>query len=259
MATNDFLTFCPNDSGTNLPTQSVYSASTTRTSGNQPGIASSQINNKAIRQANVISSQFAQAVSDLTGNDMLDDGDLTAILASIKEAISSGVPIGTIISAGFATAPAGYLFCDGSVVSRTTYANLFAAIGVGFGNPSGTTFNLPDLRGRFLRGQDDSAGRDPDASSRTAMNTGGNTGDAVGSIQGSVYTSHIHTDSGHTHTTVTTNFNPAGGGGSFSALTNNPAGAADPVIISNGHASIVASGGNETRPINAYVNYFIKF
>lgn len=64
-------------------------------------------------------------------------------------------PIGTIKMYGGATAPNGYLLCDGSAVSTTTYANLFAVIGYSFGG-SGTTFNLPgfhDATGRFPRAQ----------------------------------------------------------------------------------------------------------
>ncbi len=59
------------------------------------------------------------------------------------------VPAGVIIGHGAASAPSGYLVCDGSAVSRTTYAALFAVIGTVFGAGDGsTTFNLPDLRGR---------------------------------------------------------------------------------------------------------------
>ena len=54
---------------------------------------------------------------------------------------------------GAATAPTGWLLCDGSAVSRTTYADLFAVIGTRFGAGNGsTTFNLPDLRDRFVVG-----------------------------------------------------------------------------------------------------------
>ena len=57
--------------------------------------------------------------------------------------------IGTIIQWGSDTLPNGWLLCDGSAISRTTYADLFAVIGTSFGEGDGsTTFNLPDLRGR---------------------------------------------------------------------------------------------------------------
>jgi phage-related tail fiber protein len=63
-----------------------------------------------------------------------------------------GVPAGTIINVAMSSAPAGYLKANGDAVSRTGYAALFAAIGTTFGVGDGsTTFNLPDLRGRFTR------------------------------------------------------------------------------------------------------------
>ena len=62
-------------------------------------------------------------------------------------------PVGTINAYGGATAPDGWLLCQGQAVSRTDYANLFAVIGTSFGSGDGsTTFNIPDLRGEFLRG-----------------------------------------------------------------------------------------------------------
>lgn len=77
-------------------------------------------------------------------------------------------PVGSVIAFAGATAPAGYIVCDGSAVSRTTYAALFAAIGNTWGTGDGsTTFNLPDFRGQFLRGQG-STTTDIDSTTRTA-------------------------------------------------------------------------------------------
>lgn len=70
----------------------------------------------------------------------------------LKKSIVYGVPIGTIILHAATTAPAGTLVCDGSAISRTTYADLFAAIGTTYGAGDGsTTFNLPDVRDEFPR------------------------------------------------------------------------------------------------------------
>lgn len=77
---------------------------------------------------------------------------------------SNGVIPGTVIPyAGYQNpVPAGYLYCDGSAISRTTYARLFAAIDIIYGPGNGTTtFNLPDLRGEFIRGFDHGRGVDP--------------------------------------------------------------------------------------------------
>ena len=82
--------------------------------------------------------------------------------------------------------PEGWMLCDGSAISRTDYANLYSAIGVCWGTGDGaTTFNLPDLRGMFLRGVSGESGNDPDADSRVLLtDNGGNTGNNVGSYQG---------------------------------------------------------------------------
>lgn len=67
---------------------------------------------------------------------------------------SESTPAGIIQQFGGTSAPTGYLICDGSAVSRTTYSSLFAAIGTTYGPGNGsTTFNLPDLRGRVAVGK----------------------------------------------------------------------------------------------------------
>ena len=73
-----------------------------------------------------------------------------------SNSISSGTnPTGTILAFAGNTIPNGYLLCDGSEISRIIYSNLFAVIGELYGSGDGsTTFNLPDLIGRFLEGGD---------------------------------------------------------------------------------------------------------
>lgn len=81
------------------------------------------------------------------------------------------VPIGTILDFAAATAPSGYLVCDGSAVSRTTYSALFAVIGTTWGSGDGsTTFNIPDFRGRTSIGS--GTGTAPDATAH-ALGSGG--------------------------------------------------------------------------------------
>ena len=80
------------------------------------------------------------------------------------------------------------LQCDGSAISRTVYAKLFSLLGTTYGAGDGsTTFNLPDMRGLFLRGFDTGAGIDPDAGTRGAT---------VGSYQESTIAYHTHTQTG---------------------------------------------------------------
>jgi microcystin-dependent protein len=80
--------------------------------------------------------------------DMSDSGNNKKVVAS-----EFLMPAGIILPFGGTSAPNGFLLCDGLAVSRSTYANLFAAISTRFGQGDGsTTFNLPDMRGQFLRG-----------------------------------------------------------------------------------------------------------
>lgn len=67
----------------------------------------------------------------------------------IKDTINTNTPVGSISLFAGATAPTGWLICDGSAVSRTTYANLFSVIGTTYGTGDGsTTFNIPNLKGK---------------------------------------------------------------------------------------------------------------
>ena len=103
------------------------------------------------------------------------------------------VPSGSIIAFGGAAAPdAGWLLCDGSNVSRTTYARLFAAISTAYGTgDGGTTFGLPDLRDRVLLGK------------------GSNNG-TVGTETGSTAASSVITNATNTTGTATTGSTTAG-------------------------------------------------
>ena len=80
---------------------------------------------------------------------------------NIAAKIDQAAPAGSVAYIAGSAAPAGWLKANGAAVSRTTYAPLFAAIGTRYGAGNGTsTFNLPDLRGEFVRGWDDSRGVD---------------------------------------------------------------------------------------------------
>ena len=73
----------------------------------------------------------------------------------IKNTINTNTPVGVITAYAGDTPPNGWLLCDGSAVSRTTYANLFSVLGTKCGAGDGsTTFNLPNIKGRSLVGVD---------------------------------------------------------------------------------------------------------
>lgn len=131
------------------------------------------------------------------------------------------VPSGAVFYFAATTAPAGYLVCNGSTISRTTYAALFAVIGTTFGAGDGaTTFRLPDLRGEFIRGWD--AGR------------GADSGRSFGSFQADEFKSHTHQQKrdDNSGAQATSGGNPDG---AYGSLDIGPTGAA---------------GGSETRPRN---------
>lgn len=169
-------------------------------------------------------------------------------------------PPGTLIAFAGATCPTGRLLANGAAVSRTTYAKLYTAVGTvwGYGDNS-TTFNLPDLRGRFLRGRDGGVARDPDRTARVACATGGATGDAVGSCQNDVMQGHIHGELAGSGT---------GGSNFLSATTNvnNSPGSNFGNTTSPQTDSVGCSGAScgtprtsiETRPVNVSVNYCVK-
>lgn len=120
---------------------------------------------------------------------------------ALTDSASIQGPPGVVLPYAGTVLPSGYLWCDGAAHSRATYSRLYAALGITHGQGDGTTtFNVPDYRGRFLRGVDGSASRDPDKASRTAMGTGGNTGNTVGSVQSGETNSHTHAQNSHNHT-----------------------------------------------------------
>lgn len=131
-----------------------------------------------------------------TGEVKVRSNGVSVVVASVPSAATL-LPAGLVGYFATQTLPAGWLKANGALVSRTTYAALFAAIGTTFGAGNGTTtFALPDLRGEFLRGWDD--GRAVDA------------GRVFGAAQLDAFQGHWHTNSllgsGTTAGTLTTAF-----------------------------------------------------
>ena len=94
--------------------------------------------------------------SIVSGGFMQTDGS-----GNLSFQIIAGVPSGAVFCIAVASVPSGYLECNGAAVSRTTFAALFAVIGEQYGAGNGSsTFNIPDLRGEFIRGFDNGRGVD---------------------------------------------------------------------------------------------------
>lgn len=191
------------------------------------------------------------------------DGDIKAHSISLLQPAQS-VETGSVILWLTATPPEGYLECDGSEVSRTTYANLFGVVGVSFGDGDGaTTFNLPDFRGYFLRGWDHGAGNDPNSSSRSDRGDG-SSGDVVGSKQSDATArpnSAFRTDTKGSHSHGITIRGGTGEDGGGSIRRNDASGSSGTASSKSAgaHNHMITSGGDiETRPINISIMYCIK-
>lgn len=142
---------------------------------------------------NTIHAALTDIINELGSNPSGDYADLTTNLAVV-------CPLGAVLPYAGATAPTGWALCNGAAVSRTTYAELFALIGTTYGaGDTTTTFNLPDLRSRFVAGKGTATWSD-------ALNESGGSKDAVAVAHTHTSTDHQHTwsgttsgESGHNH------------------------------------------------------------
>lgn len=219
---------------------------------------------------------------------------VTSFLAQSQVRSTVEPPIGTVTAfAGpLDRVPGNWLVCDGRKLSRgdPRYRALLAAIGDTWGGDA-TSFYLPDLSGRFLRGVDkDSNGtpsdpaRDPDRNSRSAAQPGaanpGNAGNEVGSLQADALQNHKHLDLGHTHAAnVNVKHDPlalykgeevqSGRGARVNGsdgkaffrvdvTIRNQVGTANIGDPSESNAGAPRVGG-DTRPKNAYVYWIIRY
>lgn len=183
-----------------------------------------------------------------SSSDAVNKGQLDSVQTTLQTAINNAITSASVfvgdIKASLQTANHGnWLLCDGSAVSRTTYADLFTLIGTNFGAGDGsTTFNLPDYRGKFLRG----LGGDSAANMHTTQAEG------LPNITQSditIFTSKIN--DGFLKNTSTSTFSVSGGGG----FANN--GIAS-FSVDASRSSAVYGASNHVTPINQAVNYFIR-
>ena len=177
-----------------------------------------------------------------------------------------GVPTGSVFCMAVVSIPSGYLECNGDAVSRSTYSALFAVIGTAYGSGNGSsTFNLPDLRGEFVRGVD--RGRGVDSGRNIATSQGSQ--NAQHNHSASASSSSSVSDPGHFHNLL---YGEGSFGGSSGAVT--PRGSSTPTtpginnristkttgisVSTSTSVSIGNQGGNESRPRNIAMMYIIK-
>lgn len=180
-----------------------------------------------------------------------DLGDAANFLDNVTSDIQPQLtPAGTIIAFGGATAPTGYLACDGSGYLKSEYPDLWAAIGDTWGASTTSLFTVPDLRGAFLRGT---------GSHGTSNMANGNdfAGPSVGDFENDQMQQHGH------------NLDVGGGDVNDYLGGSNAAYGIDAIYVNNelnrtiGEISSHAYDGtprvgDETRPFNAGVMYCIK-
>ena len=205
---------------------------------------------------------------------MLVNGSLAERLLALEERLLASeakiaARIGTIFFVADDVAPEGSLICDGRLLSRTTYADLFAKLGTVYGAGDGsTTFQLPDYRGEFLRGWDGGRGVDADRVRGSFQTDQNKTHTHSGTISSD---SHTHTWSGttssnshsHSYTLKNTSYtiqssglNPSGawyGTATGTTSSNEHTHTVSGTTSTNSHTHTVtnaASGGTEVRVRN---------
>lgn len=217
-----------------------------------------------------------------------DDGTSSQwveMVSSSVPAVNTIMPAGTIVQTARATAPDFWLLCNGSAISRTTYATLYNAIGTQYGSGDGsTTFNIPDLRGRVAVGPDAMGG-----TSAGRVNTYNLLGQSSGEQNHTLTWQEL---AKHTHPGSTADTNNGLGGsiiwhgagtrtfmaGSSGIVSNGTARASYPTLpaqagtvnsydtanfnVNHGHTVTVASDGNDQAHNNMQpyinLNYMIK-
>jgi hypothetical protein len=162
------------------------------------------------------------------------------------------VPTGAVMPFAMNSAPSGWLAANGAAISRTAYAGLFTAIGTIYGGGDGsTTFNLPDLRGYFVRG--------------SGTNADGTVSGTFGAKQAEGFKSHTHTGTAdsagaHSHSLPTggySQYNETGGGGAVGSLFNGATNSGSAGVHTH-TLTINLTGTTETRPANIALLYCIK-
>ncbi|MCO6175402.1 phage tail protein [Flavobacterium sp. NRK F10] len=205
---------------------------------------------------------LGQRVSITTVGYYYFDGTQWVKMGTVSSS-SGSVPAGTIVAYAGTTAPEGWFLCDGSEVSRTAYADLFAAVQIAYGGGDGiNTFNLPNANGVFLRG---AGTQNIGGVTYTAATQGTPQGYATGYPTTNGFTANAAGAGQHSHHYYTPSFSQAnvGGGGMAVSIWNGGYWPAVSEGVYGGdtppHTHSISGGDSETRPGNIVVTYIIKY
>tara|TARA_R100001086_G_scaffold87122_4_gene42590 strand:+ start:2993 stop:4315 length:1323 start_codon:yes stop_codon:yes gene_type:complete len=163
-----------------------------------------------------------------------------------------GIPIGAVLPHFGTVVPAGFLLCDGREISRTTYQELFAVIGIAYGTPSGSsTFLIPDLRGRIPIGLDNMGGTFANVLDDYWSIVVGGTGGAQS------VTLDISQLPGHTHT-KTDRYFAGGSGGSLRGVAVPETDAATLYSTPNDTGSAGGGGSHGNLQPSIFINWIVR-
>lgn len=195
---------------------------------------------------------LVDSVSDTSNTSSGRAATPLAVKTAYDKAVSVGIPTGAIQMWPTATAPTGFLLCDGSAVSRTTYSTLYGVIGNTFGaGDNSTTFNLPNYVDRMPIG----------AGTIAAISITGGSKDAVVVTHSHTATSTV-TDPGHNHTyTRYSTINVQSGSASpcwIGTTTDNTSTAFTGITVGTTITSTGSSGTNANLPPYMGINFIIK-
>ncbi|ELY9423059.1 phage tail protein [Cronobacter dublinensis] len=274
MAKNDFKPFATG-AGANVTSQADWETLPALSQGFTSGKAASAQVNKAIRQSSFVASALAQFIAEQTGADVLDNGNLSAFQLLMKQGLAklylsrqdpfgdiksdgagaqgkalenlglgdgSALPVGVPVPWPTATAPAGWLKCNGAVFTAAQYPKLALAY---------PGLKLPDLRGEFIRGWDDGRGVDSGRALLSIQNF------AIQNMTGRFRSRSVPLQGGGAIVEAYGVFSVSNNtGGQYVNLTGAGSSAnADETIFD---ASRAVNTATETRPRNIAFNYIVR-
>lgn len=208
-------------------------------------------------QSNIVADATSDTLTIIAGTGVTITTDATTDTLTITGAAS--VPSGSMMPYAGITEPSGWLFAYGQAVSRATYSSLFTALSTTYGVGDGsTTFNLPDLRGRVVAGQDDMGGT---SANRLTGLSGGVDGDPLGSTGGAEAHTLASTElPAHNHPLgFTMQYGSNGGGGSRGSNTfSSDGGFTNTINITTTSNSTGGGDAHNNVQPTIILNYIIK-
>ena len=214
--------------------------------------AETEYHQNSIVKESGTSNLYVSLVNNNTGNAVNSGGDnaFWKFAGDLLSLVSAQVPVGTINAFASQVVPANYLECDGSTLSTSQFNDLFNVIGYTYGG-NGASFNIPDLRGEFIRGWDNGRGID--------------SGRTFGGLQLDQFQGHKH--SKQIGTTVDSDDLGDGGAGSWNSdnaqdktftASDNLNFITNQVTVTDG-VNGTPRTGSETRSRNVALKYIIRF